>query len=71
MYFNSGFLKSFLPEFGLYLLIQTVIARETPVARLSPSGSIKVETLLSQMTLDEKTGQSYLFSSSRYVTDKN
>ena len=68
MHFNSGFLKSFLLEFGLYLLIQTAIAQETPVARLSPADSIKVETLLSQMTLDEKIGQLSLFASGWDVT---
>ena len=68
MHLNPGFLKSILPVFGLYLLIQNAIAQETPVAGLSAADSIKVETLLSQMTLDEKTGQLSLFASGWDVT---
>jgi len=63
MHFNSGFLKSLLPAFGLYLLISTATAQKTNFARLSPADSIKVENLLSQMTLDEKIGQLSLFAS--------
>jgi beta-glucosidase len=63
MHFNPGFLRSFLPAFGLFLLIQTSVAQETAVATLSQADSIKVENLLAQMTLDEKIGQLSLFAS--------
>ncbi len=68
MHVNPGFLKSFVPAFGLYLLIQTAGAQEMPIAGISPADSIKVEKLLSQMTLDEKIGQLSLFASDWDVT---
>jgi beta-glucosidase len=68
MHVNPGFLKSFVPAFGLYLLIQTAEAQEKPIAGISASDSIKVETLLSQMTLEEKVGQLSLFASGWDVT---
>jgi beta-glucosidase len=43
-------------------------AQETAIARLSQADSIKVENLLSQMTLDEKIGQLSLFASGWDVT---
>jgi beta-glucosidase len=64
MHVNPGFLKSFVPAFGLFLLIQTVDAQENPITRISQADSLKVETLLSQMTLDEKVGQLSMFASS-------
>ena len=63
MHVNPGFLKSFIPAFGLYLLIQTADAQENPVTGLSPFDSLKVETLMSQMTVQEKIGQLSLFAS--------
>jgi beta-glucosidase len=63
MHVNPGFLKSFVPAFGLCLLIQTADAQENPITGLSASDSLKVETLLSQMTVEEKIGQLSLFAS--------
>jgi beta-glucosidase len=63
MHVNPGFLKSFVPAFGLYLLIQTADAQKKQVLALSQVDSLKVETLLSQMTVDEKVGQLSMFAS--------
>ncbi|MCX6246196.1 MAG: beta-glucosidase BglX [Bacteroidetes bacterium] len=68
MHLSTGILKSSLPAFIFFLLIQTSIAQNRPGAAFSPTDSIKVETLLSQMTLDEKVGQLSLFASGWEVT---
>jgi beta-glucosidase len=68
MHFNHGFLKSFLLSFGLCFLIRTAIAQETYFGRISKADSIKVETLLKQMTLEEKSGQLSMFASDWGVT---
>jgi beta-glucosidase len=68
MHVNPGFLKSLLSAFGIFLLIQTADAQEKQVAGFSQADSIKVEKLLSKMTLNEKIGQLSLFASGWDVT---
>ncbi|MCX6281354.1 MAG: beta-glucosidase BglX [Bacteroidetes bacterium] len=60
---NTGLIKFFFPAIALYLLMQTVAAQNSAFTRLSPADSLKVETLLSTMTLDEKIGQLTLLAS--------
>jgi beta-glucosidase len=68
MHLYSAYLNPFFIAAGFYLLIQTAIAQETPAIRIFAADSLKIETLISQMTLDEKTGQLSLFASEWDVT---
>ena len=68
MHHYTRTLKLFCLAILLCLLFQPAMAQKTPVSRLSSSDSIKIETLLSKMTLDEKLGQLSLFASDWDVT---
>ncbi len=68
MHCITGFPKSFLLSFVLCLLIGTAIAQETSFGRISQSDSMKIEALLKQMTVDEKSGQLSMFASDWGVT---
>ncbi|MCX6284746.1 MAG: beta-glucosidase BglX [Bacteroidetes bacterium] len=68
MHCYPGFLKSLFLTFIFYLLIQNACAQGIITKRLSRADSIKVENLISQMTLAEKIGQLTLLASAWNAT---
>ena len=68
MQFIYRVLKSFLLASFLCFPALSSMAQETPVTGITQADSIKVETLLTQMTLDEKLGQLSLFATEWDVT---